>query len=448
MAVVNFGGLASGLDTAALIDGLMGVQRVPIAKLERKEGSLSAARSALGSLMSKISAVKTKAEQLDTKDEFSSLQTVSSNTAVTSSISGSAVPASYSIDVNQLAEAQKNKSSTYASSDTALGLSGSMDITVGPSSMVSVSIGSGDTLADIATNINASNADVTASIVYDGSNYQMLVKGDSTGASNAVTFAGVDLGLAAGKYNNAQDAEIVFDGSIAISRSNNQFNNVIEGVDFAVSQTTSQSVTLTVDRDQDALVSKITDLVNTYNTAVGYGHALTGHGELTATYSALSGDSSVRAALDRMQSRVSQPISGLSGKYNMLANAGVHTTQGGKLEVDETKLRAALKDDFGAVEKLFVGDPAANVSGVMSGFIDMLDLAVDGKTSLIQVRMDGISTSLTNISDEIFNLEGRLEDYQTQLTKQFTQLELMVARIKAQESALGGLANLPLANPQ
>jgi len=350
--------------------------------------------------------------------------------------------------VNKLAAVQKNSSSTFASSSNQLGVNGSMDITVGKNAMVSVAVSATDSLTDIATKINASSAKVSASVVYDGSNYQMLVKGDDTGATNAITFGGVDLGLSANQYQSAQDAEILFDGGITVTRSTNQFSDVIDGVNFAVTATTTKPANITVDRDQASLVKKINDVVNAYNAAIDYGHAITGFGELTAPIDELAGDSSVRQAFDRMQSKIGQTLPGLSGKYDMLAHAGVHTTQGGKLAVDTVKLQQALDTDFDEVQKLFVGDPDNNVSGAMAGLIDMVNLASDGKESLLQVRIDGIGKSLTRIEDDKFEMESRLDDYEAQLTNQFTQLEIMVAQIKAQESALGALANLPLANPQ
>ena len=54
---VTFGGLASGLDTNALIDGLMAVERIPLARNQAKQLDLTSAKDTISSVISKVSAV-------------------------------------------------------------------------------------------------------------------------------------------------------------------------------------------------------------------------------------------------------------------------------------------------------------------------------------------------------------------------------------------------------
>ena len=54
-------------------------------------------------------------------------------------------------------------------------------------SSVDITIAANSTLADVRDAINASSASVNASILYDGSNYRLMINGSNTGANQGIS---------------------------------------------------------------------------------------------------------------------------------------------------------------------------------------------------------------------------------------------------------------------
>lgn len=448
---VTFGGLATGLDTNALIDGLMAVESLPLVRNVKEQDEITSAISTFTSFIGTVNAVKTEAEKLDTDSEFASLSSESTNDdKVLATATGSALPGSYTVHVEALALETRTKSDAFADSTSPLGETGNFDINVGGFPTVNIVVAAGDSLADIAANINASDARVSASIIYDGaSSSRLLVRGIDTGVVNDVTYTetGTDLGLdttanPTNTYQNAQDAEITIDGEFTVTRGTNNFADVLPGVTLTVKEVHTLSTdteTITIATDPVAQEAKIQSFVDAYNKMLSAGHLASGFAGVDAVNPQLAGDSAIRSALDRMGVTISSAIAGLTGKYNMLAAVGVSLESNGNLKIDSTKLTDALNADAEAVAKVFAGDEANSIDGMMKLIIDTVDTLTDGSTSLLESRKGAFEDQVERLESEEIVLERRLGEYEDRLRKKFTQMELLVSQIQQQGNGLSGL---------
>jgi flagellar hook-associated protein 2 len=449
---ITFGGLASGLNTNALIDGLMAIERIPLKRNQAKQLSLTSAKNTLASVLSAVSAIKTAAEALDTDAEFASFSTKVGKDAngeepVVATVTGSALAGSYSVGVSQLAQETRTKSDSFADATAALGQGGDLEITVGGSTPVTVAILNTDTLTDIATKINASSARVRASVIYDGTNHRLLVLGRDTGNANQVKYAKsgtVALGLttASNTYQKAQNSIITIDNQFTISRSTNKISDVIPGITITAVKITSTDTKLEVAPDADVQAAKINSFISSFNRAVSAAHLAAGYGSTNAVNRNLAGDSSIRRGLDRLGMTISSSIAGLTGKYNMLAAIGVNLSNGGTLELDKEKLQAALDEDPAAVARVFVGDSSASIDGMMKKISDVVDSVADDSDSVLNARKKAFESQIKRLADEELNIKRRLESYEQRLRKRFTALEIMISKIQAQSNGLAGLVNL------
>src|SRR5690606_14110348 len=113
-------------------------------------------------------------------------------TVFTASAGAGAQPGSYTIVVEQLAQAHSVRSQQH--DDQPLGLSGTFQLDgTGAGPWVDIQVAAGDTLADIRAKINAAGAGVTATIV-DG--HLVLTRGEAGAGQIAFTDAdGVLAGL-------------------------------------------------------------------------------------------------------------------------------------------------------------------------------------------------------------------------------------------------------------
>ena len=111
MSSIAFAGLATGLDTAAIVSQLVEIRRQPIYRLESRKQGFQNEISSLGTLKAKLLALQEAAQNLDTSGEFNSLQATSSNEdALGVTASSNASPGSYEIIVNSRAVTQKTLS--------------------------------------------------------------------------------------------------------------------------------------------------------------------------------------------------------------------------------------------------------------------------------------------------------------------------------------------------
>lgn len=442
MAAIQFGGLASGLDTNGIIDGLMKIEQIPLTKLTAKKASVDTAVQTLTGFSTKLSALKSAAEFLADPQKFAAFNASSSDTAIAVSAAGAASPGAYDINVTALAREQRTYSDPVASGTDALGKAGTLTLNVGAAAGVDVTITAEDSLSSIAQKINGSGGRVSASVLYDGSQYRLQVRGLDSGESNAITFgeSGLSFGLStpANTAQTAQDAALTIDG-IQVKRPTNQITGVIPGVTMALTKLAT-GVRVGVASDPTVLQSRVSSFVNAYNDLVNYGHQAAGFGSLKASVDELKGDSSIRSVLNQLGGMFSQTIAGTSGRYTTLGSVGVETTREGTLKLDTTKFQAALTADPAGLAKVFVTDPSTGATGAMSGFKTMVGNFVDSTDSPIATRIAGFGTLSRRIQKDADAMQLRLDKRQQTMRDQFTNLEKRVSAYKTQLSAVTALS--------
>jgi flagellar capping protein FliD len=123
--VANLGlsGLASGVDTSAIVEQLMSLERRGKTRLQVRQGSIAAQQTTLRDLKTKLDALKTAAADLRASATWSEGQTVESSDAARVAVArtGGAPIGGYSVKVTQLAaSAQKTYSWTEGPAATQL----------------------------------------------------------------------------------------------------------------------------------------------------------------------------------------------------------------------------------------------------------------------------------------------------------------------------------------
>ncbi len=435
---ISLGGIGSGIDTGALVDGLMGAARLPLSQLDARKRFIDGASTTISTFSSRLSALKTAALALSTTVGFSAFSASSSDAAVVASVTGGASTASYAVEVNALARAQKNRSDVFASPTSALGMEGTLSLQIGAGDPTDITVTATDTLTDIANKIGGSGARVTASLMNTGSGYRLLVHGRDSGAENAFTMTetGTTLGLGGlgSRYETAQDASFTVDG-IAVTSKTNQVSGVVPGLTLALTKVTTSPATVGVAGDTNQLKSKVQALVTAYNAMVSTARSATGFGSTKADNPVLAGDRSVRESLARVSRLVGDAVPGTSGRYTTLASVGITLKRDGTMSFDNTKMETALAADAAGVAKLFVTDAGIGSSGVMKKLMTAIDSLVLGATSPVQARLDALSSQSVALTKSRERLVLRLEAYETQLKKQFTVMDQVVSKYNALSGA-------------
>ncbi len=389
--MVSAAGIGSGLDVNGIVEQLMVSERKPLAALTKQELAHTQKLSAFGQLRGALAGFQTALKDLGSGSKFQALSASSSDTKVLSaSAGGKAIPASYQIEVKQLAQQQKLASAGYASIDDVVG-SGTLTIQFGTydgdsnsftanadKAAKSISIDPAkNTLAGVRDAINAANAGVTATIVNDGGaagNRLVLTASDSGAANslkitvsdgdgnntdgNGLSALAYDPTAAAGSGKNlgqkavARDALLEIDG-IAVKQPTNTVKNAIEGVTLNLLQANvGEKLTLSVNRDAKAVTSAVEAFVKAYNNASGTLKSLTAFNGPGAQNGALLGDSTARAIQVEMRELLSTSVDN-GGALTTLSQIGVGFTRDGVLALDNAKLNTAIDKNFDDIAALF-----------------------------------------------------------------------------------------------
>jgi flagellar hook-associated protein 2 len=431
--------LGATFDPTTIINSLVTAENAPITALQTQETANSSASTTLTSFVSTLSALQTAASTLADPTQFAALAASSSSSSVVATATTGATAGSHTVQVTALAQGQTTFSNPESSSTAGLGMSGSIGMTINGKPF-SVPVANTDSLAAIAANISSSGAGVTASVVFDGSQYRLQVQG-GTGAANAISFneSGTSLGLAtkANTYQAAQNAAATIDG-IAVTSPTNQMTGAIAGVTLALTSTTSSPTTVTVQSSSTALTTNIQSFVSAYNATVAAGHAAAGYGTTAASVAGLQSDPGIESTLHQMSALIASLVPNADSTVRTLGDVGITLGNDGTLTLDSSKLTSALATDPTGVERLFVTDPSTGATGVMSTLSTMVTSQATNKGSALQSEISMYQTRNTSLATQVTSMQARVATYQTQLQTEFSNMDQTVNTERSLYQEVGG----------
>jgi flagellar hook-associated protein 2 len=449
MANVQFGGLITGLDTNALISGLVKAEQGPTTILQNQKAALQIQQGVYTTLIGSLGGLKSAAQSLSLSTDFDKKAAASSdNTALTASADSTALTGYNTVVVDTLAKAQSIKSVTFTSASDSIG-TGKLTIQVGNTSVDVTIDGTNNTLSGLKSAINSSGAAVTASVVNAGTSaspdYRLLVQSKETGTVNAVTITGTLSGgtdpFAGGGTVVQAAADAVFSvNGLALSRSSNTISDIIPGVTFVllkegnhngIVESTDTSANVTVSADSAAIKSAISEFVDSYNSVNKIVVDQFTLDPNTKRQGALAGDAALRGVISQLRSQLSQSGGNGAGlKY--LSDIGISFQKDGSLTVDDGKLSNALATDPTGVSNLF----ALVQNGIGKRIPDTVDNFISSFNGSLTFRQNGIQADIERIDQKVASEQQRISALQDRLTKQFSDLEQVVSQLKSQNDYL------------
>ena len=209
-------GVGSGLDVNSIVTQLVAIEKQPLQALTTKATSFQTQLSSYVTIKSQVSALETAAAALATSSGWAVQKATSSDaTAVSATATSAAAASVLSVNVTQLARAQSSASVGVAVGATIanVGTVGTLTIQMGSwagstftgsGTAVAVdNIVAGDTVANIASKINAKyvglTEGVTATVLKDGATERLVVTSKNTGEA-AGFHIGAPLGTLLEKY--------------------------------------------------------------------------------------------------------------------------------------------------------------------------------------------------------------------------------------------------------
>lgn len=262
-----------------------------------------------------------------------------------------------------------------------------------------IEVSATDTLEDVADMINDLGIAVGASVINDGSGispYHLSVTSEVTGRAGRILLDPGETGLEFSTISEARDAVLLLGSpgsgsAVTIRSGSNVVDGVISGVTLELVSPSTSSVTVTVSRDQSAIVSAVGDFVNQFNLAIDAINDATRFDVDAAERGVLFGDSTAAQIENSLYNLAVTPLSGGEPGYNTLASVGIRLDDTGHLTLDESRLTSKLSSNFRGVVALFAG-----ASQTVTGTTLVADLrggegirTVEGKDDMRITLADG-----------------------------------------------------------
>jgi len=197
-------------------------------------------------------------------------------------------------------------------------------------------------------------------------------------------------------------------------------------------------VTVTVEKDVDAVVSDVKTFVQTYNDVVDRIAQQTSFNAETEQRGILLGEPTVSTVQSRLSNLILSPLSGAAGGFEYAYAVGLSLGAGGRLTFDEEAFREAVDESPERVEQLFTTEETG-LAARLEGALDELTDSFDG---LLTRRDETLGQREELLSDRIDDLTVRLEARRALLTAQFQAMERSLAALQSQQNALIGLNSL------
>ena len=377
-------GIGSGLDVESLVSQLVLAEVQPKeTRLNRSEAAFQAEISSYGLIKGALSSFQSVSKTVSDPATYQAKSaSVSDYTKMSASATNGVASGSYAITVSALAEKQSLATAeSYPTTSTTVG-TGKLTISLGTTTYdgntdaytgftpktgttaVEISIdSSSSTLTGVRDAINGADAGVSASIVYDGSNYRLTLTAKDSGAENsiAITVDDDDLGDsdASGLSNlsfsstatsmiqtvAASDAALTING-LAVTSSSNIVTKAVDNLDITLKETFSTVETIIVSDNTSTIKTAVQGFVDGYNDLVKVLNQQTSYNPETGQGSTLTGDSTVRTLLGKIRNYMNDQVNNNLSSYGYAAQVGLKTkTLDGTIEIDATKFDAALKSD-------------------------------------------------------------------------------------------------------
>lgn len=441
-------GLASNLDTTSIINALMQLDRAPLTNLTNQQKALQARNTQLTSIQTALQTLVLNAQALGSPGLFANTQTATSSdtTRVQATATSGAAIGGYQVAVTQLANSsQKTYSFASPSADQTLTIDGGSAIT----------IAAGSSTTDLANAINSDSTQTVYASAIDATH--IMFSSRTTGApvdpNNFFVLGGTQTALTQTSATAGHDASYSIDGGATQTSATNTISGAIAGVTLNLMGVTTTSGPVTVSVSPPApSTSGIEDAVKTfvssYNAIIDQVNAQTSQTPSASdpTQGTLYGDNELTDLLSYMREQNYTPNPSLTG-IQSLADIGITTgaavgdapysqdSVNGKLSIDTTKLEAAIASNPNGVK--------AMLQSWSSGFSSLVNgVAAPGGT--IDLRIQGDTSELSDLTNQISDMNAMLSDRQTALQAQFANLETALQQSQTQSNWLvGQIAQLP-----
>ena len=423
-------------DLQQVLNRAVSIAALPLQQLQNAETTMNAQQSALNGLSSIFGSLQSALQGVGSAAGTVSA-TVSNPSAIQASASATALPGTYSIQVNSLGSVTttlSNAGAPVVTDPTTGNISPAANFTLTINGTPQTITPAGNSLVDLANAINAAGVGAQATVVNVGSNaspdYRLSVSSTSLAADTIQLNDGThDLLNVLG---TGSPATYQVNGLNTVLQSNSHQVTLGPGLTVTMTQTTASPVTITLAQDSNSLSTSLGNFAKAYNAAVdALGQQ---HGKDAG---ALSGQSLILSLNDTLRS-INQYTG--SGAVKGMTDIGLNLDSTGHITFDPTALSTQSLSAF----QQFLGSTTSG--GFLKAANDALTSVTDNTSGLIQSSVASIRAEITHQNDLISREQDRINAMAASLTTKLSSADATLALLDSQVTFMTNLFTTMNAN--
>lgn len=495
MGIRSYGLSGSGMDVEQLVKSMMEVRRESYNKVWQKKTQLEWKKADYNAMYTSIQDFRNNTVFNYRLTGATMPKSVSStaNTVVSATANADAANVSHKINVTQLAEGARltSRDAIGSSEDKSnimnqLGLSDEpieIKLSNGKDS-TTISLDPEKSIYEFVVAINNSGLGIKAN--YDSNLDRFFIYSTGSGENSKIDFQGTEgkgleflnaLKLGTGEESKpypedlpstltaeGKNAIFTLDG-MELEQEKNSFT--ISGVTYNLKA--QGEANLVVAPNNDQAITAVKDFINSYNALLEklngeineakyskytpltneekseLGESQLKEWEELAKSGMLRRDSILQDAVYKMRLDISTALSGVSGEYKSLSAIGVTTgdySEGGKLYLNENKLREALEADPDIVNRLFAstGDDwkaqgvANRLYDTLKGSMDKISNVAGFTASLSGDTESFLAKQIESYEKSLDRMDYRLKQLEDRYYKQFDAMEMALNQLTQQSN--------------
>lgn len=287
----------------------------------------------------------------------------------------------------------------------------------------SITITSGETLTQLAADVNGQGLGVTASVVSDPLGFHLAIA--SSNGTTPFTMSMPTFGFSQAAVG--VNAALTVDG-IPISSASNTVTGALPGVTLnLLNQTSGAQVNLVLGTDTRQISNAVQSFVTDYNSAIQLVNAQFSFTPASGGQGVLGGDSTVRDLQDSLLGAMSYTASNGPTSVTSLSDLGISVNHDGTLALDQTALANAVTNSASDVQSFFQG-PSLN--GFANTLNTQLDNLTNPTTGAFTVDLSSNKNSYQDIATHISDFESiYISRQQASLTAMYSAAEIALQQL-------------------
>ncbi|MGL2847468.1 flagellar filament capping protein FliD [Helicobacter pylori] len=284
-------------------------------------------------------------------------------------------------------------------------------------------------------------------LVINSKTGMLTIKGEDALGKNSLK----DLGLSAGimqsyeasqdtlfkskNLQKASDSQFTYNG-VSITRPTNEVNDVINGVNITLEQTTepNKPAIISVSRDNQAIIDSLKEFVKAYNELIPKLDEDTRYDADTKIAGIFNGVGDIRAIRSSLNNVFSYSVHTDNGVESLM-KYGLSLDDKGVMSLDEAKLSSALNSNPKATQDFFYGSDSKDMGGreihqegIFSKFNQVIANLIDGGNAKLKIYEDSLDRDAKSLTKDKENAQELLKTRYNIMAERFAAYDSQISK--------------------